>query len=76
MINKDFISIAFISILGLIVVTGIVGVLFVEQPMQQSPSEAAFIDMVKNIALFVTGALNGLLFAGSNKNDDKDKDKK
>lgn len=67
--NRDFIAIAFITILGLIVVTGIAGVLFVEQPMQQSPSEAAFIDMVKNIAIFVTGALNGLLFA--NKNNDK-----
>jgi hypothetical protein len=69
MMNKDYIAIAFISILGLIVITGITGVLFVDQPMQQSPSEAAFIDMVKNIAIFVTGALNGLLFAG--KGNDK-----
>lgn len=68
--NRDFIAIAFITILGLIVVTGIAGVLFVEQPMEQSPSEAAFIDMVKNIAIFVTGALNGLLFANKN-NDNK-----
>ena len=71
MINRDFIAIAFVTILGLIVITGITGVLFVDQPMQQSPSEAAFIDMVKNIAIFVTGALNGLLFA--NKNNDNTK---
>jgi hypothetical protein len=76
MMNKDYIAIAFISILGLIVVTGITGVLFVDQPMQQSPSEAAFIDMVKNIAIFVTGALNGLLFAGTKNNNENDKDKK
>lgn len=65
--DRNYIAIAFITILGLIVITGITGVLFVDQPMQQSPSEADFIDMVKNIAIFVTGALNGLLFAGKGK---------
>jgi ABC-type transport system involved in multi-copper enzyme maturation permease subunit len=39
--------------------------LFVEQPMQQSPNDAAFIDLVTTLATFLTGSLGGFLAANS-----------
>lgn len=34
---------------------------FVTQPMKQSPNDAAFIDLLKTLAIFLTGSLGGVL---------------
>lgn len=43
---------------------------FVQQPLQQSPNDAAFFDLIKPVTTFVVGALSGALtFAPHNKKD-------
>jgi hypothetical protein len=43
---------------------------FVAQPMQQSPNDAAFFDLIKPVTTFVVGALSGALtFAPHGKKD-------
>lgn len=34
---------------------------FVTQPMKQAPNDAAFIDLLKTLAIFLTGSLGGVL---------------
>ena len=34
---------------------------FVDQPVEQSPNDAAFIDLLKTLAIFLTGSLGGVL---------------
>jgi hypothetical protein len=35
--------------------------LFITQPMKQAPNDAAFIDLLKTLAIFLTGSLGGVL---------------
>jgi hypothetical protein len=37
------------------------GLLFVSQPIEQSPNDAAFIDLMSTIVVFLTGTLSGLV---------------
>ena len=37
------------------------GLLFVSQPEKQAPNDAAFIDLLKTLAIFLTGSLGGVL---------------
>ena len=58
--------------------TGIVFVvlyslIFVTQPMQQSPNDAKFFELITPIATFLTGILSGIMLG---KNDDKKEEKK
>ena len=52
-------------LLGLVfrvIVVGMVyGLLFVSQPIEQSPNDAAFIDLMSTIVVFLTGTLSGLV---------------
>jgi hypothetical protein len=34
---------------------------FVSQPLEQSPNDAAFIDLMSTIVVFLTGTLSGLV---------------
>ena len=59
-------------ILGLILLFTAVGILyaliFVTQPMSQSPNDAKFFELITPIATFLTGILSGIMLG---KNDDK-----
>ena len=37
------------------------GLLFVNQPLEQAPNDAAFIDLLSTVVVFLTGSLGGLL---------------
>jgi len=39
------------------------GLLFVSQPVEQAPNDAAFIDLLKTLSIFMTGTLSGLVAA-------------
>ena len=44
------------------IVLGMVwGLLFVSQPIEQAPNDAAFIDLMSTIVVFLTGTLSGLV---------------
>ena len=48
-------------VFSLIVLGMIWGLLFVSQPLEQSPNDAAFIDFMSTIVVFLTGTLSGLV---------------
>jgi len=48
------------------------GLLFITQPMDQAPNDSAFIDILKPMVLFSTGALSSLLASNGLKNSTKD----
>jgi hypothetical protein len=48
--------------------TALYGLLFVSQPMEQSPNDAALFDLITPIATFLVGTLSGVML-GSNKKD-------
>jgi hypothetical protein len=52
-----------LSVVFLIVTVGIVyALIFVTQPVSaQAPNDAAFIDLLKTLAIFLTGSLGGVL---------------
>ena len=64
------IGITLTLVFGGIVFSLLFGLLFVEQPMEQSPNDAAFIDLVTTLATFLTGSLGGFLAANSIKKEE------
>ena len=55
-------------VFSLIVLGMIWGLLFVSQPLEQSPNDAAFIDLMSTIVVFLTGTLSGLVASNDIKN--------
>ena len=55
-------------VFSLIVLGMIWGLLFVSQPLEQSPNDAAFIDLMSTIVVFLTGTLSGLVASNGLKN--------
>ena len=55
-------------VFSLIVLGMIWGLLFVSQPLEQSPNDAAFIDLMSTIVVFWTGTLSGLVASNGIKN--------
>ena len=49
---------------------------FVTQPMQQAPNDAAFIDLVSTLCVFLTGTLAGIVSANGLKSRKKDEETK
>jgi len=47
---------------------------FVTQPMSQAPNDAAFIDLVSTLCVFLTGTLSGILSANGLKSKQKPKE--
>ena len=64
------IGITLTLVFGGIVFSLLYSLLFVEQPMEQSPNDAAFIDLVTTLATFLTGSLGGFLAASSIKSSE------
>ena len=48
-------------VFSVIVLGMIMGLLFVLQPLEQAPNDAAFIDLMSTIVVFLTGTLSGLV---------------
>ena len=48
-------------VFSLIVLGMIWGLLFVSQPLEQSPNDASFIDLMSTIVVFLTGTLSGIV---------------
>lgn len=46
---------------------------FVTQPMKQAPNDAAFIDLVSTLTVFLTGTLAGIVSANGLKSKPKEK---
>ena len=44
------------------------GLLFISQPIEQSPNDASFIDLMSTIVVFLTGTLSGLVASNGIKN--------
>jgi hypothetical protein len=61
-------------VFGVIVVGFVWGLLFVSQPLEQSPNDAAFIDMLSTIVVFMTGTLSGLVASNGIKSKKADTD--
>ena len=55
-------------VFSLIVLGMIWGLLFVSQPIEQAPNDAAFIDLMSTIVVFLTGTLSGLVASNGIKN--------
>jgi hypothetical protein len=55
-------------VFSLIVLGMIWGLLFVSQPLEQSPNDASFIDLMSTIVVFLTGTLSGLVASNGIKN--------
>ena len=55
-------------VFSMIVLGMIWGLLFVSQPLEQSPNDAAFIDLMSTIVVFLTGTLSGLVASNGIKN--------
>ena len=66
-----------LSLVFLVVTIGIVyALIFVTQPIgAQAPNDAAFIDLMKTLAIFLTGSLGGVL-AGNGLKDKETRDDK
>jgi hypothetical protein len=47
------------------------GLLFVSQPEKQAPNDAAFIDLMSTIVVFLTGTLSGIVASNGIKNKAK-----
>jgi hypothetical protein len=47
------------------------GLLFVSQPLEQSPNDAAFIDLMSTIVVFLTGTLSGIVASNGIKKQTK-----
>lgn len=65
-----------LALVFLIVTAGITyALIFVTQPIgAQAPNDAAFIDLLKTLAIFLTGALGGVLAGNGLKSKDKRSD--
>jgi hypothetical protein len=66
-----------LSIVFLIVTLGITyALIFVTQPVAaQAPNDAAFIDLLKTLAIFLTGSLGGVLASNGLKDKPKDSER-
>jgi hypothetical protein len=67
----------FVGVTLALTLTGIVFVvlyslIFVTQPMQQSPNDAKFFELITPIATFLTGILSGIMLGKTEKDDKKE----
>jgi hypothetical protein len=51
----------------------IYGILFVDQPLEQAPTDAQIIDLLSTLLVFLTGTLSGLVAGNGLKSKTKDK---
>jgi hypothetical protein len=55
------------------IIAFIYGILFVDQPMEQAPTDAQIIDLLSTLCVFLTGTLSGLVAGNGLKSKPKDK---
>ena len=63
-----FVGLLLAIVFSVIVIGMVMGLLFVSQPLEQSPNDAAFIDLMSTIVVFLTGTLSGLVASNGMKN--------
>ena len=51
------------TVFAITVIGFVYGLLFVTQPLEQSPNDAQFIDLLSTLTVFMTGTLSGLVAA-------------
>jgi len=56
------------------IIAFIYGILFVDQPMEQAPTDAQIIDLLSTLCVFLTGTLSGLVAGNGLKSKTKGKD--
>jgi hypothetical protein len=54
------------------IIAFIYGILFVDQPMEQAPTDAQIIDLLSTLCVFLTGTLSGLVAGNGLKSKPKD----
>ena len=54
------------------IVAFIYGILFVDQPMEQAPTDAQIIDLLSTLCVFLTGTLSGLVAGNGLKSKTKE----
>lgn len=69
-----------IGVVLAIVLAGTMGtvlysLIYVTQPMEQSPNDKAFFDLITPIATFLVGTLSGVMISNSGNKKDKDPEK-
>jgi hypothetical protein len=60
------------GVFALSVMSLLYALVFVTQPMRQAPNDAAFIDLVSTLCVFMTGSLAGVLSANGLKSKPKE----
>ena len=54
------------------IIAFIYGILFVDQPMEQAPTDAQIIDLLSTLCVFLTGTLSGLVAGNGLKSKSKE----
>jgi len=54
------------------IIAFIYGILFVDQPMEQAPTDAQIIDLLSTLCVFLTGTLSGLVAGNGLKSKTKE----
>jgi polyferredoxin len=67
------IGIILASVFAISVASLLWALVFVTQPMQQAPNDAAFIDLVSTLTVFLTGTLAGIVSANGLKSKPREK---
>jgi len=65
---RYFIGVALTVILGGTIFTVLYSLVFVTQPLEVSPNDQKFFDLLTPLASFIVGALGGVLAASNNRN--------
>lgn len=66
------IGIVLTGVFALSVLSLLYALIFITQPMKQAPNDAAFIDLVSTLTVFLTGSLAGVLAGNGLKSKPKD----
>lgn len=67
-----FIGVVLTAVFAVSVIALLYALVFVTQPMKQAPNDAAFIDLVSTLTVFLTGSLAGVLAGNGLKSKPKD----
>jgi len=66
------IGVVLTAVFALSVTSLLYALIFITQPMKQAPNDAAFIDLVSTLTVFLTGSLAGVLAGNGLKSKPKD----
>jgi hypothetical protein len=65
---RYFIGCSLVVILGGTIFSVLYSLVFVTQPLEVSPNDQKFFELLTPLASFIVGALSGVLAAGNNRN--------